>query len=52
MIFACSVELITEKSSRDISVDLNTPARKKECKAIREKIFRERKAAFDMLARY
>ena len=53
MIFADNVELNAEKSSQDISVDLNTPARKKtpeERKVIRERIFREREAAFDMLA--
>ena len=46
-------ELIAEKSSQDASVDLNVPVRKKtpeERKAIRERIFRERRAAFDMLA--
>ena len=54
MMFAGSVELIAEKTSQNISVDLNAPVRKKtpeERKAIRERIFRERKAAFDMLAK-
>ncbi len=49
------IELIAEKSSQNISVDLNAPVRKKtpeERKAIRERIFRERRAAFDMLSKY
>ena len=55
MMFAGSVELIAEKTSQNISVDLNAPVCKKtpeERKAIRERIFREREAAFDALARH
>ena len=47
------IELIAEKTSHDISVDLNAPVRKKtpeERKAILERIFCEREAAFDALA--
>ena len=47
------VEPIAEKNSQDISVDLNRPVRKKtpeERKAMLERIFCEREAAFDALA--
>ncbi|MBQ6909748.1 MAG: hypothetical protein IJQ63_01450 [Synergistaceae bacterium] len=55
MIFTSSVELNSEKSSRNVNVDLIRHVRKKtpeKCEAIIESVFREREAAFDMLARY
>ena len=49
------MDFIKNHTEQFSNIDLTVPMRKKtpeERKEIREKIFRERKAAFDMLAKY